>query len=73
MSERSNTFFEQMRSMQPAVQEALNRANRTALLEHARMGRSVPISGTGDVAVVWLSPTEIFALYDMDEFGRPKA
>ena len=47
------------------------RSNRAALLEHARMGRSVPM-GTEDKKVVWLSPTEIFALYGLDEFGRPK-
>lgn len=42
-------------------------AARDALLEHARMGRSVP----GPELGVWLTPAEIFARYGFDEFGRP--
>jgi hypothetical protein len=48
--------------------EALNRANRTALLRHARLGE--PVSTWRDGKVVWLSPAEVFALYGLDEFGR---
>ena len=53
-----------------ALNAAFGRAARDALLTHARMGRSVPISGKGG-GVVWLTPTEIFAGYGLDEFGRP--
>ncbi len=53
-----------------AINTALDRAARDASLTHARMGRSVPISGKGG-GVVWLTPTEIFAGYGLDEFGRP--
>ena len=50
---------------------ALAEATREALLEHARMGRSVPQGGP-DRSVVWVTPAEIFARYGLDEFGRPK-
>ena len=53
--------------------EAVNRAHelaaRDALLEHARMGRSVCEGRDGKV--VWFTPAEIFARYGFDEFGRP--
>ena len=45
-------------------------STRIALLEHARMGRSVP-QGTSGGGVVWVTPAEIFARYGLDEFGRP--
>jgi hypothetical protein len=54
-----------------AVERAHALANKEALLEHARMGRSVCESRDGQV--VWVTPAEIFARYGLDEFGRPKA
>jgi hypothetical protein len=54
-----------------AMEKAHYDANRRALLEHARMGRSVPVEGKTE-KVVWLSPAEIFAIYGLDEFGRPQ-
>lgn len=53
-----------------AVDAAHARANRDALLEHARMGRTVSVSRDGKV--VELTPAEVFAEYGLDEFGRPK-
>ena len=44
-------------------------ATRDALLEHARMGRSV-VGSRGGV-IYETSPAEIFARYGFDEFGRP--
>lgn len=44
-------------------------STRIALLEHARMGRSVP-QGTKERGVIWVTPAEIFARYGLDEFGR---
>ena len=54
-----------------AVDRAHALANKEALLEHARMGRSVCESRDGKVVTV--TPAEIFARYGLDEFGRPKA
>ncbi|MCI0703339.1 MAG: hypothetical protein L0241_19850 [Planctomycetia bacterium] len=56
---------------QAAVNAAHEQAARDALLEHARMGRSVCESRDGKV--VWISPAEIFARYGLDENGKPKA
>lgn len=53
-----------------AVDRAHAAANKEALLEHARMGRSVCEGRDGKV--VWITPAEIFARYGLDEFGRPK-
>jgi hypothetical protein len=53
------------------IDAAHERANRTALLEHARMGRSVPESRNGQV--VWITPEEIFARYGLDANGKPIA
>ena len=61
-------LFERMIRLRPAIQAAHARANRTALLEHARMGRAV--SEWKDGQVVWIQPPEIFARYGLDEFGR---
>ena len=57
-------------ALRPEIDAAYERANRTALLRHARLGES--ISTWRDGKVVWLSPAEVFALYNLDEFGRPK-
>jgi len=53
-----------------AVDRAHALANKEALLEHARMGRSV--SEWRDGKIVTVMPAEIFARYGLDEFGRPK-
>ncbi len=63
-----NDHLEAVRARQPEVQAAMDRANRTALLRHARLGE--PVSTWRDGQVVWLSPKEVFALYGLDEFGR---
>lgn len=54
-----------------AVDRAHALANQEALLEHARMGRSV--SEWRDGQIVTVTPAEIFARYGLDENGRPKA
>jgi hypothetical protein len=56
--------------MNRALDAAHRTAAREALLEHARMGRSVCEGGPGNT-VVWVTPVEIFARYGFDEFGRP--
>jgi hypothetical protein len=56
-------------AMNAALDAAHERANREALLEHARMGRSVPESRDGKV--VWVTPEEIFARYGLDANGKP--
>ena len=65
----SKSRLAEILARQPAMTEAHERANREALLEHARMGRSVCESRDGKV--VWIEPKEIFARYGLDEFGRP--
>jgi len=52
------------------IDAALDVAFRDMLLEHARLGR--PVCESRDGEVVWISPTEIFARYGLDENGRPK-
>jgi hypothetical protein len=64
------TPLQKMLSLRPEVIAAMQRANQTALLRHARLGE--PVSTWRDGKVVWLSPAEVFALYNLDEFGRPK-
>ena len=53
-----------------AVDRAHALANKEALLEHARMGRSV--SEWRDGKIVTVTPAEIFARYGLDESGKPK-
>lgn len=72
MSEVTKSLKDEMLKLRPAIDAAHERANREALLEHARMGRSVPESGGGG-QVVWVTPEEIFARYGLDEHGKPKA
>ncbi len=69
MLETKSTAMEEMKARQPAMKAAHEKANREALLEHARMGRSVCQSRDGKV--VWIPPAEVFARYGLDEFGRP--
>jgi hypothetical protein len=54
-----------------AVDRAHAAANKEALLEHARMGRSV--CEWRDGKIVDVTPVEIFARYGLDENGKPKA
>ena len=54
-----------------AADAALDAHFRNLLLEHARLGRSVPEGRDGKV--VWVTPAEIFARYGLDEFGRPRS
>ncbi|MCU0703024.1 MAG: hypothetical protein MUF18_03435 [Fimbriiglobus sp.] len=72
MTETTSEALERIRARQQATAESHARSNRKALLEHARMGRSVP-EGGADGKVVWITPAEIFARYGLDEFGREKA
>jgi hypothetical protein len=44
-----------------AIEAALRRAVREALLTHARAGNPVAVCENG--AVVWLQPAEVFARY----------
>ncbi len=60
----------EMLSENRELDAAHKRATRDALLEHARMGRSVCESREGQV--VWIPPEEIFARYGLDENGKPK-
>ena len=71
MTETTKSRLAEILARQPATQAAHERANRDALLEHARMGRSV--SEMRDGKIVRVTPAEIFARYGLDEFGRPKA
>jgi hypothetical protein len=52
-----------------AINAALELAARDALLEHARMGRSV--SEWRDGKIVTVTPQEIFARYGLDANGKP--
>jgi hypothetical protein len=70
MSEATKNLMDEMLKLRPAIEAAHEKANREALLEHARMGRSVPESRDGQV--VWVTPAEIFARYGLDENGKPK-
>lgn len=70
MTEATSEVLERIRARQQATAESHARSNRAALLEHARMGRSVPEGRDGQV--VWITPAEIFARYGLDEFGREK-
>lgn len=53
-----------------AVDQAHAAADKEALLEHARMGRSISESRNGQIVTV--TPVEIFARYGLDENGKPK-
>ncbi len=69
MLETKSSAMAEMRGRQPAMKAAHEKANREALLEHARMGRDICTMRDGKV--VWIPPAEIFARYGLDEFGRP--
>ena len=70
MSEATKSLMDEMLKLRPAIEAAHEKANREAVLEHARMGRSV--SEWRDGQVVWIAPAEIFARYGLDENGKPK-
>jgi hypothetical protein len=72
MSEATKSRMAEMLARRPAIEAAHERANREAVLEHARMGRSVCESDENG-QVIWITPTEIFARYGLDENGKPKA
>lgn len=72
MPETTSSRIAEALARQPAMKAAHERATRDALLEHARMGRSV-CESDGKGGVIWIPPVEIFARYGLDEFGRPKA
>ena len=63
--------LEQMAADNARIDDAISLATRDALLEHARMGQSVPVSRDGQIVMV--TPEEIFARYGLDEHGKPKA
>ena len=71
MPELTNGKLDRMQADNARLEQALAHATRDALLEHARMGRTVPESRDGQV--VWVTPEEIFARYGLDEHGKPKA
>jgi hypothetical protein len=71
MIETKSSRVSEALARQDRMAEAHHRANRDALLEHARMGRSVCESRDGQV--VWIPPEEIFARYGLDANGRPVA
>lgn len=68
MPETTSRMAEMMK-LRDVIDQAHADANREALLEHARMGRSVCESRDGQV--VWIPPEEIFARYGLDANGRP--
>lgn len=70
MTDVAKSRIDEILARRQATDESHARSNRVALLEHARMGRSVP-QGTKERGVVWVTPAEIFARYGLDEFGRP--
>jgi hypothetical protein len=51
------------------LEAAVQAAVRDAVLEHARLGRSVCEARDGKV--VWVTPEEIFARYGLDANGKP--
>jgi hypothetical protein len=69
MTQATKSRLDEIAAIHPAIDESHARSNRAALLEHARMGQSVPESRDGQV--VWISPEEIFARYGLDPNGKP--
>jgi hypothetical protein len=71
MSEATKSRLGDILARREATEAAHERANREAVLEHARMGRSV--CEWRDGQVVWITPEEIFARYGLDPNGKPIA
>lgn len=69
MLETQTATIDEIIARQPLMKLAHEKANREALLDHARLGRS--ISTIRDGKVVWIPPAEVFARYGLDENGRP--
>ena len=69
MVETTTSRIDEILARRSATDASHARSTRAALLEHARLGHSVP-QGDGDT-LVWVTPAEIFARYGFDEFGRP--
>lgn len=69
MTDLKQDRFAEALALNAEIDAAHERAARTALLEHARMGRPVCESRGGQV--VWIGPEEIFARYGLDANGRP--
>jgi hypothetical protein len=65
-------MLDEILARRSATDAAHAKANREALLEHARMGRSV-CEGGENGQVVWITPEEIFARYGLDANGKPKS
>lgn len=70
MTETVKNRLAEIKARQPAMKEAHFLANRDALLEHARTGRSVYESRDGQIVEV--SPAGVFARYGFDEISRPR-
>ncbi len=70
-TDKKSEIMERMLKMRDAMDASHARSNKAALLEHARMGRSICESKDGEI--VWIPPEEIFARYGLDENGKPKA
>ena len=70
-TDKKSEIRERMLKMRDAMDASHARSNKAALLEHARMGRSICESKDGEI--VWIPPEEIFARYGLDENGKPKA
>ncbi len=68
---QTSELAERMLKLRDEIAASHARSNRAALLEHARMGRSVPTRRDGQIYM--MPPEEIFAMYDLDENGKPKA
>jgi hypothetical protein len=69
MAELTRDRLAEMLAQNAALDAAHELAARDALLEHARMGRSVCESRDGKV--VWITPEEVFARYGLDANGKP--
>ena len=70
MAELAQDRLAEIMAQNDEIDAAHARAAREALLEHARMGRSVCESRDGKV--VWITPEEIFARYGLDANGQPR-
>ena len=69
MVELTQHRLAEMAAQNVALETAHSNAARDALLEHARMGRSV--SEWQDGQIVTIPPEEIFARYGLDANGKP--
>ena len=69
MIDTAKTPYEEHLKLRAAIDASHARSNREALLEHARMGRSICVGRDGQV--VWIPPEEVFAQYGLDANGKP--